>query len=104
MGLGRLNLGASFHVLANAHCGTAIDMSGSHSTSVIGYQVHGKENQQWELIPSGLGHIIRCARPSAEGHALYLSIDCGGVEGCAQIVTSTYPVAWHVEQVEGSIR
>ncbi|KAM5545464.1 hypothetical protein V8D89_000872 [Ganoderma adspersum] len=96
--------GASYQVLLSARCGTAIDISGVDSTSIVGYQMHGGETQQWELIPSGLGHIIRCARPSAEGYALYLSVDGGGVQDCAQVVASTHPVAWHVEQIEENVR
>ena len=91
------------YVLLNARGGTAMDLHGGDDTNVIGYPMHGNQNQQWEFIPSGHGYVIRCVRPSKAGHALYLTVE-GGVRNNAPVVASAYPVAWNVEQTEEGIR
>ncbi len=80
-----------------------MDLSGADSKSLIGYPVHGLANQQWEFIPCGLGYIIRCMRPSTDGHVLYLTVDSGGVRDHAPVIASTYPVSWNVKQTEHGI-
>ncbi|KAM5545830.1 hypothetical protein V8D89_000868 [Ganoderma adspersum] len=90
------------YVLLNARGGTAMDLHGGDNTSVIGYPMHGSQNQQWEFIPSGHGYVIRCVRPSKAGHALYLTVE-DGVRNNAPVVASAYPVAWNVEQTEEGI-
>ena len=94
----------TFHVVLNAHGGTAVDMSGAVNTTVIGSAMHGGDSQQWEFTKFGLGYSIRCAGASAEGHALYLAVDGGEPRDCAPVVAGTHPVAWNVEQVEAGIR
>ncbi|KAG6818757.1 hypothetical protein H0H93_002089 [Arthromyces matolae] len=37
------------YVLINAKSGTALDLSGSDNVSVLGWEAHRGENQQWEL-------------------------------------------------------
>ncbi|PIL34541.1 hypothetical protein GSI_03319 [Ganoderma sinense ZZ0214-1] len=91
------------YVLLNARGGTAMDLHGADDTNVIGFPMHGNQNQQWEFIPSGHGYVIRCVRPSKAGHALYLTVE-GGVREHAPVVASAYPVAWSVEQTEEGIR
>ena len=91
------------YVLLNARGGTAMDLHGGDDTNVIGYPMHGNQNQQWEFIPSGHGYVIRCVRSSKAGHALYLTVE-GGVRDNAPVVASAYPVAWNVEQTEDGIR
>ncbi|KAI1793771.1 hypothetical protein LXA43DRAFT_1059765 [Ganoderma leucocontextum] len=94
----------TYHVLLNAHCGTAMDMSGTDDTSITGYPMHGGDNQQWEFIRCGLGHAIRCVRPSQDGNACYLTVESGGAGDCAPVVASAHPVAWNVEQTEEGTR
>ncbi|KAI0738176.1 ricin B lectin domain-containing protein [Daedaleopsis nitida] len=91
------------YVLLNARSGTAMDLSGADGKTVIGYSMHGGPNQQWEFIPTGHGYIIRCVRRSKEGHALYLTT-AGGLRDGEEIVASTFPVTWNVEQTEDGIR
>ncbi len=95
----------TYHVLLNAGGGTAVDMNGADlNMGVVGNQMHGGDDQKWELIPSGLGHSIRCAQPSADGHPLYLTVDGNGAQDGASVVAGTHPVAWNVEQMEAGIR
>ncbi len=91
------------YVLLNARGGTAMDLHGGDNTNVIGYPMHGAQNQQWEFIPSGHGYVIRSVRSSKAGHALYLTVE-GGVRNNAPVVASAYPVTWSVEQTEEGIR
>ncbi|KAG6834778.1 hypothetical protein H0H93_007433, partial [Arthromyces matolae] len=37
------------YVLINAKSGTALDLSGTDNVSVLGWEAHRGENQQWEL-------------------------------------------------------
>ena len=93
------------YVILNASGGSvmAMDLSGTDNASLLGYPMHGGPNQQWDFIPSGLGYIIRCLRPSKGESALYLTINCAGVREGASVVVSGYPVAWNVEETEGGI-
>ncbi len=93
----------AYFVLLNSRSKTVMDLSGADSTSIIGYPKHGLANQQWEFIPNGHGYIIRSMRPSADGHALYLALDCGGLRDYAPVVASPHPVSWSVQQTDEGI-
>ncbi len=93
----------TYFVLLNRRSKTAIDLSGADNTTIFGYPKHGLANQQWEFIPSGHGYIIRCVRPSADGHGLYLALDNGGLHDYAPVVASPRPATWSVQQNDEGI-
>ncbi|KAM5545468.1 hypothetical protein V8D89_000506 [Ganoderma adspersum] len=90
----------TYYVLLNGRAHTAMDLNGADNTSLTGYPMHGGTNQQWEFTPCGQGYIIHCVNLSADGHGLYLALDCGGLRDYAPVVASTYPVSWTVEQTD----
>jgi len=71
--------------------GTTADFNEVDRKSVVGYQYHGKANQQWEFAPLGKGWTIKNV---ASG--LYLTIE-KGIGAGVPVVASEYPVAWGVQ-------
>ncbi|KAJ3486144.1 hypothetical protein NLI96_g4451 [Meripilus lineatus] len=82
------------YVLLNFASGSALDLSGGDSRSIIGFDCHGRENQQWRFEQFGAGYIIQGIQ-----HGTYLSFE-GDLSGGSKIVASKYPVCWKVEVVE----
>ena len=93
------------YVLLNARTGAALDLSGADNRTAIGYALHGGANQQWEFVPAGRGHVVRCVRRGADGRALYLALEEGRAAGKgAGVVAGEFPVVWAVEAGEDGIR
>ncbi len=91
--------------LINARSNTAADLSGADYKSIIGYSLHGGENQQWEFVPSlGTGYMIRCiSTPRHIGQPIYMSVE-GEVRDKALVVATTKRTEWTVEQTNEGLR
>lgn len=90
--------------LVNARTNTAADLSGGDYKSIIGYSLHGGENQQWEFLPSGNGYAIRCIRtPHHIGQPIYMAVE-GEVKEKALVVAITQRTEWTVEQTHEGLR
>nr|VWO98269.1 CAMKK/META protein kinase [Ganoderma boninense] len=92
------------YVLINARSNTAADLSGGDYKTIIGYSLHGGENQQWEFSPCGNGYAIRCMRtPGHIGKPIYMSIE-GEARENAFVVATTRRTEWVVEQTHEGLR
>ena len=96
--------------IKNDILGATVDFNEVDRKSVVGYQYHGKGNQQvssspgtgvnlgrlnnnsqWEFAPLGKGWTIKNV-----SSGLYLTIE-KGIGAGVPIVASEYPVAWSVQ-------
>ncbi|KAF9653588.1 hypothetical protein BDM02DRAFT_3125556 [Thelephora ganbajun] len=76
--------------IRNDILGATVDFNEADRKSVVGYQYHGKGNQQWEFAPLGKGWTIKSV-----SSGFYLTIE-KGIGAGVPIVASEYPVAWNV--------
>jgi len=87
----RVSIEPGVYEIKNDVLGTTVDFNEVDRKSVVGYQYHGKGNQQWEFAPLGKGWSIKSA-----SSGLYLTIE-KGIGAGVPVVASEYPVAWNVQ-------
>ncbi|KAF4622360.1 hypothetical protein D9613_009519 [Agrocybe pediades] len=80
----------SRYILTNAQSGTAADLSGVDSRTVIGYGKHGGENQQWEILYNGDGWHIRSVL-----NGKFLALEGNPNEG-TKVIADERPFTWHL--------
>ncbi|KAM5545838.1 hypothetical protein V8D89_000876 [Ganoderma adspersum] len=92
------------YALINARSNTAADLSGGDYKTILGYSLHGGDNQQWEFTPMGTGYAIRCVRtPHHIGKPVYMSIE-GETRERTLVVATTQRTEWMVEQTNEGLR
>ncbi|PPQ69127.1 hypothetical protein CVT26_003575 [Gymnopilus dilepis] len=79
------------YIIRNKKAGTVIDLSGSDNHSVLGWNRHGGENQQWELIQENDGQWE--FKNVATGK--YLKFDGEAKDG-EPLIASDEPYGWDI--------
>jgi len=69
----------------------AIDLSGHDRISVLAYEAHEGENQQWEFSRLGPGYSIRSLYTGG-----YITLESGVIEG-ASLIATAFPTSWALE-------
>uniref|UniRef100_A0A8H7XN36 Ricin B lectin domain-containing protein n=1 Tax=Psilocybe cubensis TaxID=181762 RepID=A0A8H7XN36_PSICU len=80
------------YVLVNKKGKTVVDLSGTDGRSVIGWERHNGENQQWEVIEVNGGWNLKNV-----GTGKYLSLGCG-IKNGGSVVGSDEPFTWQITQ------
>jgi len=88
---GPVSIEPGVYEVKNDLLGTTVDFNEVDRKSVVGFQYHGKGNQQWEFAPLGRGWTIRNV-----SSGLYLTLE-KGIGAGVPIVASEYPAAWNVQ-------
>ncbi|CAL1702557.1 unnamed protein product [Somion occarium] len=78
--------------ITNVKNGAAIDISGGDGKSIIGFPLHGGENQQWRIDKMGEGHAI--VNPHS-GQYLHLTFENDGIRSSA----SCFPLTWRLQKL-----
>ncbi|KAI0049122.1 carbohydrate-binding module family 13 protein [Auriscalpium vulgare] len=82
------------YTLTDVRWGMSLDLSGADDRSLIGFGMHGWENQQWEFSRLGAGYMIRSMHSQAFATLDGFNMQSGGV---ASIAAGSFPVCWDLE-------
>lgn len=98
-------------IIVNAFSGLVVDNPGGNGTAIIAYEIHGKFNQLWSLVPAGGGlgdladygyvKIMTCNR---DGISRYLTVldDSNYVGLRDESATDVLTQCWRVQQQKPS--
>jgi len=91
--MGGTNIEPGRYKITNRKGGTALDLSGGDNKSIIGFEAHGQQNQQWDISEPD-GEDNQTIQSVSSGK--FLTLDAGSPGDGVHIIAGDEPRKWAI--------